>query len=306
MILVLRALGIGDLATGVPAVRAVRRAFPDEELALAAPAWLAPLVKLVGAVDRLIPVEGLDGWIDASPKLAINLHGRGPQSHRLLERWPTWAFANAEAGFTDGAVWRFEEHEVARWCRMLAWYGIEADPDDLRIERPDVDPDLVGATVLHVGAKAPRRRWPRDRFATVARQLTAFGHRVVITGSSAERERALAVAAMAGLGPDRVLAGRHGVGELAATIACARLLISGDTGAAHLATAYGTPSVVLFGPMPPRLWGPPPDRPQHRCLHMSPYVTDIPASVVLDASLDLDVFHGYRIARHRYSPVSSG
>ena len=40
----------------------------------------------------------------------------------------------------------------------------------------------------------------------------------------------------------------------------------GDTGVAHLATALRTPSVVLFGPTSPALWGPPPDRPWHRAL----------------------------------------
>ncbi|MEV4259360.1 glycosyltransferase family 9 protein, partial [Spirillospora sp. NPDC049652] len=39
-----------------------------------------------------------------------------------------------------------------------------------------------------------------------------------------------------------------------------------DTGVAHLATAYRTPSVLLFGPTPPALWGPPPDRPEHTVL----------------------------------------
>jgi ADP-heptose:LPS heptosyltransferase len=43
-------------------------------------------------------------------------------------------------------------------------------------------------------------------------------------------------------------------------------VICGDTGIAHLATAYGTPSVVLFGPVSPRHWGPPPGRPQHQAL----------------------------------------
>jgi ADP-heptose:LPS heptosyltransferase len=42
--------------------------------------------------------------------------------------------------------------------------------------------------------------------------------------------------------------------------------VCGDTGVAHLATALGTPSVVLFGPTAPARWGPPPDRPIHRVL----------------------------------------
>jgi ADP-heptose:LPS heptosyltransferase len=43
-------------------------------------------------------------------------------------------------------------------------------------------------------------------------------------------------------------------------------VLSADTGIAHLATALGTPSVVLFGPTSPARWGPPADRPQHRAL----------------------------------------
>jgi ADP-heptose:LPS heptosyltransferase len=39
------------------------------------------------------------------------------------------------------------------------------------------------------------------------------------------------------------------------------VLVTVDTGAAHLASAYGTPSVVLFGPAPPEVWGPPADGP---------------------------------------------
>jgi ADP-heptose:LPS heptosyltransferase len=66
------------------------------------------------------------------------------------------------------------------------------------------------------------------------------------------------VCSRASLPPEAVLAGHLSLGEFAATIAAARLVVSADTGAAHLASAYGTPSVVLFGPAPPEIWGPPP------------------------------------------------
>ncbi|HEX5741212.1 MAG TPA: glycosyltransferase family 9 protein, partial [Pilimelia sp.] len=80
MIVALRALGIGDLCAAVPALRALRRAHPGEQLALAAPAWLAPLVDLVGAVDRHLDVPDLTPrpWRWPAPRLAVNLHGRGP------------------------------------------------------------------------------------------------------------------------------------------------------------------------------------------------------------------------------------
>jgi ADP-heptose:LPS heptosyltransferase len=54
--------------------------------------------------------------------------------------------------------------------------------------------------------------------------------------------------------------------ELAAAVSAAARVVSGDTGVAHLATALRRPSVVLFGPTSPLLWGPPPGRPWHRAL----------------------------------------
>jgi ADP-heptose:LPS heptosyltransferase len=269
VILVLRALGVGDLATAVPALRGLRAAFPDRTLALAAPTWLTPLIDLIGGVDRVVPTDGLTttGWRPGRPAVAVNLHGRGPQSHRMLaELRPNrlWAFANVDAGHLDGPSWTGEEHEVSRWCRMLDHYGVATDARDLKLAVPP--PFEAGATIVHPGAKSPTRRWPVARFAAVARALTDAGHRVVVTGSAGERGLAERVARQAGLPSSAVVAGRTDLGQLAALVAHARLLISGDTGIAHLATGYGTPSVVLFGPVPPRLWGPPADRPYHRAI----------------------------------------
>jgi ADP-heptose:LPS heptosyltransferase len=63
-----------------------------------------------------------------------------------------------------------------------------------------------------------------------------------------------------------VLAGATDLRLLAAIVASAERVLSADTGIAHLATAFRTPSVTLFGPTPPALWGPPPQRPQHVAL----------------------------------------
>lgn len=265
MILVLRALGIGDLATAVPALRGLRAAFANRPIALAAPGWLAPLAGLTGAVDRLISVAELAPVPVAGPHCAVNLHGRGPQSHRLLqatEPGTLWGFACPAAGH-GGPEWSEAEHEVHRWCRLLHWYGVAADPADLVLRQPPAGRTPAGTTVVHPGAKDPARRWPVDRFVAVARVLAERGHRVVVTGSAADAPIAAELARRAGLPPRAVLAGRTGMAELAAVIAYARLVVSGDTGAAHLATAYRTPSVVLFGSMAPHRWGPPPERPEH-------------------------------------------
>ncbi|WP_082159284.1 glycosyltransferase family 9 protein [Micromonospora sp. HK10] len=294
MILVLRALGVGDLATGVPALRALRAAYPGGELALAAPRWLAPLVALVGGVDRLVEADGLGrlAWPGPPPALAVNLHGRGPQSHRMLagvRPRRLFGFANVEAGHRDGPPWRADEHEVDRWCRLLAWYGIPADRTDLALRRPAPGGLPVGVSIVHPGAKAAQRRWPPQRFAAVARALTGRGHRVVVTGNPGERPLAEEVARRAGLPAEAVLAGATDLGELAALVAHARLVLSGDTGIGHLATAYATPSVLLFGPVPPAHWGPPPDRPWHQALWVGPRPPATGATAVHPALAELDV-----------------
>jgi hypothetical protein len=278
MILALRALGIGDLCAGVPALRALRgAAAAGEELVLAAPRWLEPLVAVTGTADRVLPVGGLadQRLPPVRPRLGVNLHGRGPQSYRLLaSSGPAalWAFACPAAGFLDGPQWTPEEHEVARWCRLLEWYGCAADPSDLSLPRTVARAVVLaggvppGATVVHPGAKAAQRRWPADRFARTAAELVRRGHRVVVTGSAAEAPLAAAVARGAGLPAGSVLAGALDLGLLAALVAHARLVVCGDTGIGHLATGYRTPSVLLFGPTPPAWWGPPPQRHEHRVL----------------------------------------
>lgn len=260
-VLVLRALGIGDLLVTVPALRALRRAFPDERLVLAAPAALTELVRLVGAVDEVLPTPGLGAlrWRRLPPRVAVNLHGRGPESIAdLRATGPERLITHRHRDFAaiDGPQWTDDLHEVERWCRLLDAHGIAADPEDLTLHAPDAPSPAPGAVVVHPGAAFPARRWPPERFAEVARTFADAGHRVVITGSAAEEDLATRVAVEARLPLADVLAGRTGLAELAALVADAVLVVCGDTGVAHLASAYGTTSVVLFGPTSPARWGP--------------------------------------------------
>ncbi|WP_336030408.1 glycosyltransferase family 9 protein [Geodermatophilus sp. FMUSA9-8] len=262
---VLRPLGLGDLLTGVPAIRAIRAAVPGHRLVLATTAALAPLAGLVDAVDEVLPARELEplDWPGPPPELAVDLHGKGPASHVVVAGLrPDRLLTFASPGY-PGPAWYPDEHEVRRWCRLVSeGLGVDADPDALDLAVPPVPPAVRGAALVHPGAAFPGRRWPPERFAAVARELAAAGHDVRVTGGPAERELARAVAEAAGLGEDAVLAGRTSTLELAATVAAARVVVCGDTGVAHLATAYRRPSVVLFGPVSPALWGPPP-RPQH-------------------------------------------
>jgi ADP-heptose:LPS heptosyltransferase len=267
-VLVLRALGLGDLLTAVPALRGLRSAYPDHRVMLAAPAPLRELALLTGAVDELLPTPQLGSisWRKPSLAVAANLHGRGPQSTRALRALqPTVLFTHAHPGIS-GPEWDDDLHEVMRWCRMLAYFAIPTDPSNLALDRPRVASPVPRAVVVHPGCKFAARQWPAERYAAVARRLAAAGLRVVVTGSADERPLARQVATTAGLPDGSVLAGRTTLSELAALVADATVVVCGDTGIAHLATAYRTPSVVLFGPVSPQRWGPPPEHPQHRAL----------------------------------------
>lgn len=265
---ILRALGLGDLLVAVPALRALAAAHPSHRRVLVAPAALSPVVGLLdGAITDIGHADFRHG-VGRMPSrvgdadVAVNLHGRGPESHRaLLAGRPRRlvAFAHPDVPGGGEAEWVEDEHESVRWCRLLSEHGIPADPDDRYLDVEPAGRPYERAIVLHPGAASPARRWPVERWARLAHALAGRGRRVLVTGTAAERQLAAAVAERAGLGADSVVAGRTSLGELAAGIAAADVLISGDTGAAHLATAVRTPSVLLFGPSSPARWGPPDD-----------------------------------------------
>ncbi|WP_246078726.1 glycosyltransferase family 9 protein [Modestobacter excelsi] len=280
-------MGLGDLLTGVPAIRGIRAAVPDHRLVLATTPALEPLAALIDAVDEVLPaveLEPLD-WGGPPPALAVDLHGKGPLSHVVVADLHPQRLLTFDSPGYPGPTWYAGEHEVRRWCRLVAeGLDVDCDPDALDLAVPDLAPPAPGVAVVHPGAAFPGRRWPPERFSAVAAHLAASGLEVVVTGGPAERDLALGVAAGAGLGVDAVLAGRTTSLELAAVIAAARVVVCGDTGVAHLASAYRRPSVVLFGPVSPALWGPPPRR-QHVVLWHGDGTGD-PWGTTLDPALD--------------------
>jgi ADP-heptose:LPS heptosyltransferase len=275
-VLALRALQIGDLLVAVPALRALRRAYPGHRLVLATTAALAPLVDRIGGIDAVAPTPDPTAvpWAGPPPEVAVNLHGTGPQSHRALgalspgrrigfrcrAAGPGWE------GPDPDAVAAAHPHERARWCAVLQAVGIAADPDDLRLPAPPAS-GSTRPVLVHPGAAYGAKRWPAERFAAVSAALDLPDAPVLVTGSPAERELAADVARRAGLPADRVVAGRTDLGQLCDLVARAALLVSGDTGVAHLASAYGVPSVVLFGPVDPAQWGPPAGGPHVALAH---------------------------------------
>lgn len=260
--MVLRALGLGDALTGVAALRGVRRAWPDHRLVLAGPATSGGWLRELRLVDAVLPTDGLvavpwHGELD----VAVNLHGRGPESHRIVQALTPRvlvAFANPDAGH-DGPAWTAEEHEVDRWCRLVGTAGGRCGREDLLLES---DVARGARVVVHPGAASPSRRWPAERWREVVATLVDRGSDVVVTGS--EEEHALCTEVAGEGGED--LAGRLDLPALARVVQQAGLLLSGDTGVAHLATAYRTPSVLLFGPTPPGRWGPAVDLDLHTVL----------------------------------------
>ena len=265
-VLVLRALGLGDALTAVAPLRGVRRMLPGHRLVLAAPEGVGAWLTELGVVDGVLPLPGLEPLPPVrGGHVAVNLHGRGPLSHRVLlasrpERLV--AFAAPETGH-DGPSWRRDEHEVHRWCRLVRAAGGACGPEDLRL-RPHRPAPEDAPVLIHPGAASAARRWPAERWRRVAEALSADGRRVLVTGSPAEA--ALAAAVVDGVPGAENLCGTLSLSGLTRTVGAAAAVLSADTGVAHVATALAVRSVVLFGPTPPAWWGPAVDPDLHTVL----------------------------------------
>jgi ADP-heptose:LPS heptosyltransferase len=123
----------------------------------------------------------------------------------------------------------------------------------------------------------------------VARDLAAGGIDVRLTGGPDETALCAGIAEAAGLPPTASTAGSLDLPGLAELVGTSRLLVCGDTGVAHLATALRTPSVLLFGPVSPRVWGPAIDLDRHLVLWHGDGTGDPHGSTIDPALLRISV-----------------
>jgi heptosyltransferase II len=142
----------------------------------------------------------------------------------------------------------------------------EALLSDWRNKRQGKDSMLLG---LNPGAEyGPAKRWPAERFAAVAREVSRkFGNCVWLAfGASGDSQLCGDIARLAD-GAVLNLAGKTSLRQLMALLKLCRVLLTNDTGPMHLAAALGTPVIVPFGSTSPELTGPGlPGDPRHRLL----------------------------------------
>jgi len=284
---------IGDAVMANVMYRAARNACPDARIHLASRAYLHPLLNGLPWFDRLeaLDMSGLLGpvragrsfaqehpdavillpgsfrsammawWTRASLRIGTNRDGRG----MLL----THAVPDADRSQPVSAIEQYRR--LAKACfgddaaEDAALELVATPEDDAEADRV-LGSDQAPLLLLVPGANREDKRWPVERFATVADALhESHGLRPVITGAPGEADLAAELArSLRCDAVDAVAAGLK-LGALKSVAGRARLAIVNDTGPRHVAAAMGTPLVSLFGPTDHR-WAHLPGIREHRLL----------------------------------------
>jgi ADP-heptose:LPS heptosyltransferase len=282
-VLAVRLDSAGDVLLTGPAIRALAHRHGRVEL-LASPAGRAAGELLPGVEDLIVFDPPWSGYeppaVDPAAigsivrRLSHRRYDRAviftsfhqsPLPMALLARLAGigWIGATSEdypGSLLDHRHRRDGGHEVEAALDLALAAGGELEPGDsggLRIRRPLPEVDEIVPdrpyVVLHPNASVPARGLLPGHAREIAGQLLAAGWAVVVTGTGAEADQ-VSQATPAGAVN---LAGRTSLAELAAVIARAACVVSGNTGPAHLAAAVGTPVVSLFAPVvPAERWAP--------------------------------------------------
>ncbi len=284
---VVRASRIGDFVCATPAFRALRRALPAAEITLIALPFARELVARSPHLDRFEEFPGFPGIAEQffDPRrtagflrrmrgerfdLALQLHGSG----RYANPFTLMLGARSTAGFVgegegpgrlDAALpLPRRAHEIRRILALPAFLGAPArgehpefpltalDETAARELLDGAERPLIG---LHPAATDATKRWPPEAFAAAGTELLRlYGGTVVVLSGPGERGWADAVALAIGR-RSLNLAGRTSLPVAGAAIARLDVLVTNDSGPAHIAYALGTPTVTIFGGTDPAEWG---------------------------------------------------
>ncbi|WP_104043954.1 glycosyltransferase family 9 protein [Arthrobacter sp. ZGTC412] len=275
-IAVLRGGGLGDLIFAIPAIAALKTAYPEASITLlGTPAHKALIAATKSPVDevQVLPFsegvrpgaedeEELDRFFEEMRArrfdLAVQIHGGGRYSNPFLLRLGarhTVGTRTPDAASLERTVpYLYYQHEPLRALEVSGFAGafpvdLEArlaPAEGLRSTAQTADDDGRPLVVLHPGATDPRRRWPAERFAELAVACAADGFQVVVVGDGSEKGIADRIVELAASSPVRSFAGELDMGGLVALLASASVVVGNDSGPRHLAQALGVPTVGIF------------------------------------------------------------
>lgn len=283
-VVVVRLDNNGDVLLAGPAVRAV--AAGARRVTLLCGSRGRAAASLLPGVDAVL--EFTAPWIDPEPEpfdrtsvheLVRTIVGQGVDEAVILTSWHQSALPTALVLRLAGVprisaisedypgalldvrhVVPDDVHEVERGLSLAEAAGFPLpEGDDARLAiRPLPERVPVGPyTVVHPGASVPARAWSASGYRELVAALAESGRRVLVTGGPEETALTAFVAGTAA----RDLGGRTTLEDLAVVLAGADVLVTGNTGPAHLAAAVGTPVVSLYAPTVPsarwRPWGVP-------------------------------------------------
>lgn len=303
-IVIVRSLpGLGDLLCLVPALRALRNAFPAATMTLIGlPQTHQLMTRFRHYIDNWLEFPGYPG-IPEVPfiayktlafltqvqqlkfDLALQMHGNGSCINSfalLLGAKQTAGCYPANGVCPDPNLflpYPEQEPEIWRHLSLLKFLGIPLQGEQMEFPLEAEDEKMFTAIAakyqliegryicIHPGANHPTRRWHTRHFATVADRLATQGWQIVLTGTQSERTLTQQVSRLMHASAVN-LAGETNLGVMAVLLQRSRLLISNDTGVSHLAAALAIPSVVVFSNSDPHRWAPL-DRQLHRVVSVS-------------------------------------
>jgi ADP-heptose:LPS heptosyltransferase len=280
-IAVVRANGLGDYIASIPAMNALRLAYPKAEIVLIGKPWQKGFLEgRPGAVDRVVvaPVSKgvrLEKDQEENPTelkkffremkkekfdLAIQMHGGGRNSNpftKNLGAKTTLGLRTPDAIKLDLWVpFIYHQNEVFRYLELVSTIG--ASTSDILPRVAVMKKDLLEVAktfpelrypfvVIHPGASDVRRRWPAKRFAQVADILSKRGFQIVIIGTGDEKQHIDEITYFMKSAP-LIAYNVLSVGGLAGLLSMANIVIANDSGPMHLADSVGTPTVgIIWG-----------------------------------------------------------